>query len=149
MAYTNTRARPDNNFIVWSEELTISTDRVLPMYNADIEPAWGSDQESRVLIIDKIHIMYSEDTDAVSVNNIIIGSANVPAKYLSASSNAGKLAGDIDIFTQDNMALSRVFTTDNWIQVEMIGGIGAGKIKIGLELSFDYTKWINYSPTLS
>lgn len=146
--YVSTANRPTESYVVWSPEINLSTDIVHPLINtADLPAGWASDQVNRVLILEEIIVMYLDTPSVDNTNNLRIGSTFNLSAYHDISTLISKTAGTVDVFDQSVITNPRVFSGDNWMQVALVGTGGTGRIKVGLRVTNDISKWVNFDPT--
>lgn len=146
--------KPEVDFQVWlSDEIDLSAGASeTPVYStANLSKIWSNSVGTTRILVKELLIMYTEATpgvtDATYDNIIQIGTDTSDVAVTLFTIPPSKSIGDVDIFDQaDFTANARIFAT-NWIQIKSAGGAsGAGKVRIGLTLSQDYTQWFDFDP---
>jgi len=151
MAFNNQRAsRPIDKPIFWTDVITINgaIDEVVLLDTSQLPPAWASSAQDRVGVITNVLVQYITASDTNETQNIRIGrTANRDAHASNINTESGKVAGDVVVFPQSVFdAEPRIFTTDKWLQVEFVNSTGAGSVKVGVEISYDYSDWVDFNP---
>lgn len=148
MAFVRNLARPIGTIVVQTPEIDLSNTEIHILKFPDISKImWGASNENRKYLIKQIRVLYTEATDAANSNNIRIGNLGAESAHHDFSTPSGKSIGDIDVIDQSAFtAEPRVFDSEVWTQVRVVAGAGTGKIIVELEISFDYTDWVGFTP---
>ena len=146
---------PEGNAIIWCpEELDLSaadTGGIPIVASKDLPPLWGNANTASLIIV-KWFIAYTEatpgSTDASYDFILRLGTNTNASQHHDFTVPANRAVGDVDIIDgADFAAEDRIFNSVNWTQIRCFGGAsGSGRVRTGIEVTADGTKWKNFTP---
>jgi hypothetical protein len=129
--------------------LTASSGAVIFLPVDGLPTAWAATNPEIVAVITRFVIVYTEACNGVGTgSNLRVGYNGNDDGYISYN-NAVQALGDVVNIVQPYGGEERVFgISHKYIDVRCMG-TGAqttGKVRVGVELSYDYTDWYDYQP---
>lgn len=150
MATLKTRIRPTEKQTLWTDEVTIdgAIDDIVLIDISELPVAWGANNNTEKGVITNIYVQYITASDTNETQNIRIGNTgNISAHASNINTTAGMSAGDVEVFPQSVFdAVPRLLSTDGWLSVHFRNSSGAGVVKVGVEVSYDMTDWVGFTP---
>lgn len=150
-SYWSEIGRPEYDIWTHPVELDFASGGVttIPLFLFDQLPiAWGSVNETLILLVDKIILTWTEAPNAAgSGTNFRVGTDANDIRTLGVNTLSGKSIGDSDIYEQSVMNNAKMFTSSgNYLQISSQGTLSTGRALCQISLTQDATRFYNFNP---
>lgn len=142
------RPRQKQMFMCPAEfDLTASSGQIAYLPIGYLDQCWGNSTASICAIITRMVLLYTEACDGVGTGSNIRLGHNGSTYGHTTYENQVQSLGDVVEVSQDGIDEPRVFLVNNFIGFTVMGtgSQTTGKVRMGVELSFDITDWKDFT----